>query len=221
MFNKMVLLAKKTGLSRAEFRQHWSGPHAGIIKAIIQHFAEPGAVRYTQNRVEKVVWQKPGAEEFDVEGIVELHVPTAKPSTDALSSGAVQKMLDDEFRFLRGLTECIIRPEGPDDVTTAGPSTKLIALCEREPGCAELDYAQRLRSQLAKGRHGIRHACFNWVESVVHRDGLWHEPVDPDVQIELWFDDTKSSEQARSAFQSLNSVVRRTMVYHVDPLKIL
>src|SRR5882757_8056937 len=116
MFKKMVLLAKNPDLSRAAFRSHWCGPHAEIIKGIIRHFVNPDAVRYVQNRVEKVLWQKPEAALFDVEGIVDLHVPTARPSANAVASGAVQRMLDDEVRFLRGLTECIVRPEGRDEV---------------------------------------------------------------------------------------------------------
>ena len=63
----MTLLAKKDGLSTADFRNYWAGPHAALVLGM------EGISKYTHNRVDKILWTTGDAPRFHVDGIVELY----------------------------------------------------------------------------------------------------------------------------------------------------
>jgi hypothetical protein len=195
MFKKLVLLVKRNEIASEAFRLHWAGPHADLILPIIRFFPDRKKVKYTQNRVIDALFKTPSDEgAFSVDGIVELHVPTASPSGEAVATGAVRKMLEDEKRFLRGLTECVVEPEGPD--VNDRDFVKVMIIAERERTVPKSDFASATRHAFGSGFAGLVQVCFNWTVSVLYRDGLWHEPTAPDAFIELWFDSKVSAEQA-------------------------
>src|ERR1700682_4146661 len=119
--------------SPTQFRTHWSGPHADIIKRIIAHFPNAERVRYTQNRVVRILWQhSSSAQPFDVDGLVEIHLTTKTPPEAAVSSGAVANMLEDELRFIRAFTECHVEAEGSDLDDGRGQKIIFIAAKRKE-----------------------------------------------------------------------------------------
>lgn len=177
MFKKLVLLARHDAIDRAAFSAHWAGPHAAIILSIIRHFVRPETVRYTQNHVLDTVFEHPSAlgKPFAIDGIVELHVPAPRPSTSAVASGAVGRMIEDEKRFLRGLTECVMNQIGPDDdreglkvIVVGGEGADLDGVCE------DIETLRPLQ------------LCRNIVTDIVGRDGLSSEPSRPAWMIEFW-----------------------------------
>jgi hypothetical protein len=221
MFKKMVLLSRKSGLSRHQFQTHWAGRHADIIKSIIRHFPEAQSVRYTQNRVIECLWENPSSpSRYETDGIVELHVPIEKPSEIAIESGAVDEMLSDELRFLRMLTECVVDHDD-DDEELGARSNKVVLVAARQQDVIPEEFRHSLRSSLGDGIGGVRQSCFNWTSSVVHREHLRSEEIAPDVFVEFWIDGMDAVAVAVDRLQLLSTIFRCASIFRVEPLRIL
>ncbi|SFI95336.1 EthD domain-containing protein [Bradyrhizobium sp. Gha] len=222
MIKKLVLLTGRRDLSAEQFKAHWAGPHAQIIKGIIAHFPSPDTVRYTQNRVIQTLQEISRLRDaFKVDGIVELHVPAPKPPASAVTSGAVQAMIADELRFLDGLTECVVDPVG-EDLSLSEASWKTIVISERREGVALVDYKSQLEATYSSKIDGVQQRCFNWTSQIGFRAGLKNESSGPDSFVELWFEDRERAAQVVSeGLHKMRDLVSRASAFAVDPLKIL
>ena len=222
MYKRMVLLARNADYDPAKFRRHWSTSHADIIRTIISSYPEAHRIRYTQNRVDEILWRQPlSSEGFDVDGIVELHLTAKTPPKEAFSSGAVAMMLEDEFRFLRGLTECIVGHEGDD--AHGGAGRKIIVIAAKTAEATESEFATAVRRAFARdatAAHGVRQACLNWTTATSVREGLLHEPVPPTVLAELWVEGIDLAGQLSDFRLCLDALTVKHAAYCVDALHI-
>jgi len=222
MFKRLVLIARKADHSPEQFRTHWSGPHADIIKRIIAHFPDAGKVRYTQNRVASTLWQPlSSAQSFNVDGFVEVHLTAKTPPETAVSSGAVTSMLQDELRFLRAFTECHVEAEGSDLNDVRGK--KIIFIAAKETEVDECTFATAIRQAFRVGSttlRGVRQICLNWTTSTSVRQRLLHEETPPSVLIELWVE-TIEMARLEDVGRGLMAVAVKQSAYEIDPHVVL
>lgn len=223
MFKRIALITRKADCAPERFRAHWSGSHADIIKAIIPYFPNAHEVRYTQNRVGGVLWQHSSSGEcFDVDGFVELHLTADKPSAEAHSSGASARMLADEPRFLRALTECFVEPEGADSIDS--PGSKIIVAAAKQAQTGQPEFAAAIRRAFGLDTtliRGVRQACLNWVIQTRVRDALAHEPVPPSVLVELWVENANIDRELAGVCQNLVAVAAKQSAYEIDAFHVV
>jgi EthD domain len=222
VFKRISLITRKAALSPEQFRTHWKGAHAQIIKSIIPFFPDAGRVRYLQNRTDAVLWQYGASGEyFDIDGFVELHLPARKPVEEAYSSGAAGRMLADEPNFLRAFTECFVDPEGEDAEASHASKIMLTIAKSSETGQSELAMAiRRVFAQKTTGLPGVRQACLNWVTSTVVREKVAAHPGPPNAIVELWVDSTDIARELGEVCQRLVPVAAKISAFKVDPLRI-
>lgn len=222
MFKRLVLIARKAGSSPKQFRTHWSGPHADIIKRIIAHFPEAERVRYTQNRVVRTIWQhSSSAQSFNVDGFVQVHLTAKTPPEPAISSGAVASMLEDELRFLRAFTECHVETEGGDLNDTSGK--KMIFIAAKKTEVDERTFATAIRQAFGVGTttlRGVRQVCLNWTTSTSVRQKLLHEEAPPSVLVELWVE-TIDIARLEDVGRNLMAVAVKQSAYEILPHIVL
>lgn len=196
----MTLLARKDGLSIEDFRAHWAGLHAQLALRM------SGIGRYVQNRVEERLWHTGSAPAFDVDGIVELFFTDAKAMRLAQASDIGTKLIpEDEPRFLKGWTLCVVESEGDE---SAGRGVKVLAPF-RAPADAREALARTLASAAAD--LGARFAV-DWTTSTASRQRLWSEPHPPTGFLSLRLD---SEAQAHAAFAPA-SPLRRAIESHAS-----
>ena len=223
MFKRLVLIARKAGYSPTQFRTHWSGPHADIIKRIIAHFPDAERVRYTQNRVVRILWQhSSSAQPFDVDGFVEIHLTTKTPPEAAVSSGAVANMLEDELRFIRAFTECHVEAEGSD--LDDGRGQKIIFVAAKRKEVDERTFAMAVRQAFGLDNtalEGVRQVCLNWTMATSVRQELVHEVAPPSVLAELWVENFDIVRQLEDVGRDLMAVAVKQSAYEIDPHIVL
>lgn len=209
----MTLLAKKDGLSTADFRNYWAGPHAALALGM------EGISKYTHNRVDKVLWATGDAPGFEVDGIVELCFLDDEAMRAAQGSSiGLRHIPSDEPNFLKGWTLCIVDTEG-DDGGGAASTVKVIVpflLEERSKdtvGSAVKRYASETGSKCA----------LNWTASTARRERLWSEPSPPDGLLVLWFASVASAHDAfdqGALCSTLSAHFRQATAYLIDELAI-
>ena len=117
MSKRVTLLKRNPSMSAAEFRQHWSVPHAEIARHL------PGLLRYNQNHVlESSVSEDD--RQWPIHGFVELWFRDAAAIAEAAKSDTTQQLIVDEPRFLAALTGLILADASLYD----GPNFKLFAV---------------------------------------------------------------------------------------------
>lgn len=222
MFKRISLITRKAALTPEQFRAHWKGPHAQIIRSIIAFFPDAERVRYVQNRVEDVLWRYSASQAFfDIDGFVELHLTARKPVEAAYSSGAAERMLGDEPNFLRAFTECFVEPEG-EDAEIPGTSKIMIAVAKSDP-IEQSELARALRNAFARDTTalpGVRQMCLNWITSTVVREKLATHPGPPSAIVEMWVDNPDISRELTEVGQSLIPAAANLSAFKVDPLRI-
>lgn len=97
MSKRITYLQRRADLPAAEFSRHWRHGHAEIAVEL------PGTVGYRQNHVLPGSAPEPGAE-FTIDGIVELWFTSAGVAQAGISSEVSDRLIEDEPRFLSGLT---------------------------------------------------------------------------------------------------------------------
>ncbi|WP_162575619.1 EthD domain-containing protein [Variovorax sp. PBL-H6] len=209
----MTLLAKKDGLSTADFRSYWAGPHAALALGM------GGISKYSQNRVEKVLWTTGDAPRFNVDGIVELYFKDDEAMRVAQASSIGQRHIPaDEPEFLRGWTLCIVDTEGEEGTSVAAPVKVIVPFllgsCSKDMVATAIQrYASETGSKFA----------LNWTASTARRERLWTEPSPPDGFLVLWFACVAS---AHGAFDqgvlcsTLSAQFRHATAYLIDELAI-
>ena len=222
MFKRLVLIARKADHSPEQFRTHWSGPHADIIKRIIAHFPDAEKVRYTQNRVVRTLWQhSSSAQSLNVDGFVEVHLTAKAPPEAAASSGAIANMLEDELRFLGAFTECHVEAEGSDSHDAGGK--KLIFIAAKKTDTDDRSFATAIRQAFGLGTtalRGVRQVCLNWTTSASVRQKLLHEVAPPSVLVELWVENVDIA-RLEDVSRDLVAVAVKQSAYEIDPYIVL
>jgi EthD domain-containing protein len=223
MFKRLVLIARKAGFSPTQFRTHWSGPHADIIKRIIAHFPDAERIRYTQNRVVRTLWQhSSSAQSFNVDGFVEVHLTAKTPPEAAVSSGAVASMLEDELRFLSAFTECHVETEGSD--LHDARAQKIIFIAAKKKEIDERTFAMAIRQAFGldtTALQGVSQVCLNWTMATSVRQKLFHEVAPPSVLVELWVENVDMVRQLDDVGRDLMAVAVKQSAYQIDPHIVL
>ena len=183
---RMTLLAKKEGLSTADFRAYWAGPHAALALGMDDISA------YTQNRVDKLLWTSDDPPRFSVDGIVELCFRDEDAMRQAQASAVGRRYIPaDEPNFLRGWTLCIVDAEG---VETGGPDRPVKAIVPFLLGASSRDDFGLALARCAD-EAGLA-VSMNWTVSTARRERLWSEPSPPDGFAVLWFESVASAHEA-------------------------
>jgi hypothetical protein len=191
MIKRMTLLAKKEGTSISDFRAYWAGCHAELALCM------DGITSYTQNRVEKRLWQcAESSGQFTVDGVVELYFENDEVMNLAQQSRVGSEYIpEDEPNFLHGWTLCVVTHE---DEPKERPGVKALVLAKLKHDVSRADFKQlvtRANGSLAAPAE----LSFNWTEKSAKRERLWAEPVVPDALLAMWFGNTA---QAHDAFRA-------------------
>lgn len=214
LIKRMTLLARRDGTSTSAFRTYWAGNHAQLALSL------PGVCKYTQNRVDNVLWKDGSDEPFCVDGIVELFFTDAEIMAVAQASDTGSLLIpEDEPKFLRGWTLCVVETDGPHDHT----GVKVLVPIAVQPGIAVTDAADKLRDVTRVV--GCTAVSINTVLQNAKRDRLWSEPVPPDLIAVYWFESVNSAVGAFSEHGVFNDVLvdiaRKASALRCDPLTIL
>ena len=174
---RMTLLAKKEGLSTADFRNYWAGPHAALALSM------EGISKYTHNRVDKVLWTTDGAPRFSVDGIVELYFHDEDEMRDAQASTVGRRHIPaGEPVFLKGWMLCIVDAQGDENGGSDRPVKVIVPFL--------LGTSSKEGFSLAITRYASQAGqplALNWTVSTARRERLWCEPSPPDGFAVLWF----------------------------------
>jgi len=214
---RMTLLAKRPDLSTSDFRQYWAGPHGNLALEM------NGISRYTQNRIEKILWTRNGIPSFTVDGIVELWFDSenAMRQAQASSIGSVH-IPADELNFLKGWTLCIVDETNLTDIESK--VKVIVPLVIDSTTNRETVEASVFKAVESIGNKGDVSASFNWTISHARRERLWCEPIAPSGFAVFGFSNLKD---AHDTFVSggiiataLTNSVTEATAYLVNQLKI-
>lgn len=214
---RMTLLAKRPDLSSSDFRQYWAGPHGSLALEM------EGISRYTQNRVEKILWARNGVPSFSVDGIVELWFEGEDAMRRAQGSSIGRDHIpSDELNFLKGWTLCLVDEVGSQQ---KGHTVKVMLPFLMNPGVDQATLQARI-SEVAKkiGVNGDSTVSFNWTTSHARRERLWAEPVPPTGFAVFWL---RSLKDAHDCFArdgaiaaTLTELLDDGVAYLVQPLEL-
>ena len=212
MKKRLTLLARKEGMSASDFRHYWSGPHAKLALGMA------GIAKYTQNRVDKVLWCSGAEPAFSADGIVELFFASDEAMRIAQGSDIGSRYIpEDEPNFLRGWTLCVVDPEGEGGGKDL--ATKVMVPFVR----TTLGGKDRLAAALAQlsSQSGI-HGSLDWTASTASRQRLWSEPVPPMGFVTLRFESVAAAHQALDEGSALRALLGAQLegatAYLVDEL---
>lgn len=104
---RITYLARRVDLTQDQFSAHWSTTHADIARDF------PGLVAYLQNHVLEREQVNGGFASFAVDGIVELWFEDADAAGVGFGSELADQLIEDEKRFLSGLTGSAVAPGPP------------------------------------------------------------------------------------------------------------
>ena len=214
MIKRMTLLARREETSTSMFRAYWAGGHAQLALSL------PGVCKYTQNRVDDILWQDGSGEPFRIDGIVELFFTDADIMAAAQTSDTGRLLIpEDEPNFLKGWTLCVVETDGPHD----HPGVKVLLPVAVTAGMAIGDAAGALRDVSSVA--GCTAVAINTVLHHARRERLWCEPIPPDLVAVYWFD---GKDAAVAAFArggvldtTLKGLARKASALLCDPLTIL
>jgi uncharacterized protein (TIGR02118 family) len=179
MMRRMTLLRRRADMSAERFSAHWAGPHAVIAKAY------NGLEKYTQNHVVERLDGAP-VDHFSTDGMAELWFPDGGVLQAALGSDVADRLIEDEPRFLDGVTGMILG-DAPIDDGVGG--VKVIVLGRRKPG----------DSPSASPVAGVTYASAASVVSTYGRDKLWRVPEPPDTVLVARFTDIETARKVIGA----------------------
>src|SRR6266702_1247790 len=197
MIKRMTLLSRKEGTSTSDFRAYWAGCHAALALCM------EGITSYTQNRVEKILWQRADAQGcFQVDGVVELCFENDEVMSVAQRSAIGTRYIpEDEPNLLRGWSLCVV--------------AVMKDAADRDT------FRKTLVSAIEAGGMDAQMA-FNWMVRTAKRERLWSEPLAPSVLLSIWF---RNTAQAHKAFEAdgglahaIGGISSRAAAYLIDPL---
>lgn len=202
MMRRMTLLRRRPDMSAERFSAHWAGPHAVIAKAY------KGLEKYTQNHVVERLDGAP-VDHFSTDGMAELWFPDAGALNTALGSDVADRLIEDEPRFLDGVTGMILGGAPLDD---GAGGVKVIVLARRKPGA----------SPVADPLAGMTYASAATVASTYGRDKLWHVPEPPDTVLVARFTDAETARKVigAGAWPALGGLAVWN-AYHVREVRVV
>lgn len=121
MPKRITYLEKRADLDRAAFRRHWTTTHADIARGL------PGVCSYRQNHVQQVL-VGPGI--YRVDGIVELWFTDDQAAGAGYASDVANRLIEDEPRFLSGLTGAPVVAPAPPPATIG--KVWVLACCDMQ-----------------------------------------------------------------------------------------
>ncbi|MDR6858622.1 EthD domain-containing protein [Variovorax guangxiensis] len=209
---RMTLLAKREGLSTADFRNYWAGPHAALALGM------DGITKYTHNRVDKALWNMGSEPIFDVDGIVELFFADAEAMRAAQASTVGQKYIPaDEPLFLKGWTLCVVETNGAEP---SAPAAKVLVPFHAQPSARE-EFWRDLQ-QVAGSMHST--IALNWTISTARRERLWAEPAPPTGLVSIWLPSVAEAHAAFEPSSRLRAAIEHhclhAVAYLIDQLRI-
>jgi hypothetical protein len=214
MIKRMTLLSRKEGTATSDFRAYWAGCHAALALCM------EGITTYTQNRVEKILWQQADAQGcFQVDGVVELCFENDGVMGVAQRSAIGTKYIpEDEPNFLRGWSLCVVDHE---DEFSEPMGVKVIVVAVMKDA-ADRDAFRKTLVSAIKADGMAAQMAFNWTVRTAKRERLWSEPVAPSVLLSIWF---RNTAQAHKAFEAdgglahaIGGISSRAAAYLIDPL---
>ena len=176
---RMTLLRRRPSVPPDAFGAHWAGPHAEIARVY------PGLVKYTQNHVEQRIDPAP-TDAFECDGMAELWFPGQSAMQAALTSPVTNALIEDEPRFLDGVTGMLL---GQADLDDGVGGVKIIVLGRTRAG-ATVDPANPRQAT---------HGSAAGVLSTWSRPALWSIPEPPDIVLVGRFADAATAEAALNA----------------------
>ncbi|MES2840334.1 MAG: EthD domain-containing protein [Pseudomonadota bacterium] len=214
---RMTLLARREGMSTSDFRSYWAGPHGKLALEM------EGINRYTQNRVDKVLWSRFGVPAFSVDGIVELWFEGEDAMRRAQASSIGKLHIPaDEPNFLRGWTLCLV--DDPLAEAVSQHVKVMVPFVLKADADREIIDGQLARLVREVGSENLGSFSLNWTASSARRDRLWAEPLPPTGFAVFWFANLGSAHDAFAAdgllALGLQSLVDEGTAYLVDPLKM-
>jgi hypothetical protein len=216
MIKRMTLLARKDGTSVSDFRGYWAGCHAELALCM------NGISSYTQNRVDKILWQLADRDGcFQVDGVVELCFENEKVMGEAQASAVGSRYIpEDEPNFLRGWTLCVVEN---DEEQTEPKGVKVIVVAVLKTTAWKSDLKQAVVDANNAQRSPARLA-FNWTSRTASRERLWAEPSPPHALVSLWFENVADAHAAFESSgryeQALLSVTDRAAAYLINTLVV-
>jgi len=212
MMKRMTLLAKRDGLATSDFRAYWAGPHAQLALGM------DGIVKYTHNRVEKVLWASNGDPAFSVDGVVELSFSDSEVMRQAQASAVGTKFIPaDEPQFLKGWTLCVVEEQGDEPQEQ---HAKVLIPFHAQP---EARNQMWVELQGLEKTFGIR-SVLNWTVTTARRERLWAEPVPPSGFVAVWFADVATAHEAFEPESRLRPILEKyttnAVAYLIDRLCI-
>ncbi|HLT83169.1 MAG TPA: EthD domain-containing protein [Phototrophicaceae bacterium] len=113
MLKRVTLLERRPDLPPAEFSGHWRTDHAAIATEL------PGLLCYRQNHVVETVTVPQDGPPYLVDGIVELWFTGPDDARAGLGSAVADRLVEDEPRFLAGLTGGTMTAPEPGPLSAA------------------------------------------------------------------------------------------------------
>lgn len=170
---RMTLLRRRPDIAPAAFSEHWAGPHALIARRY------PGLLKYVQNHVEQRLDPAP-VDSFQCHGMAELWFADRAAIATAQGSSTAQALIEDEPRFLDGVTGMLLGTATLDD---GEGGIKIIVLGRGGTGAPDTGPADAFAVSRAR------------VMETWSRPALWSVPEPPDTVLVARF----SSAAAASA----------------------
>jgi uncharacterized protein (TIGR02118 family) len=201
MLKRISLLRRLADMPREAFSAYWAGPHAAIAREY------PALAKYNQNHV--IQRLDPAADDtFETDGMAELWFPDAARMRAAAESAVRGKLLEDEPRFLSGVTGMMLGETGIDD---GAGGAKVIILARRRAGA----------TVSAGSAEGLVYAGLETVVSTFKRDALWSVPEPPDTVIVARFANLEAAKTAIAGGHWPDAVFDVWHAYHVEEYRIV
>lgn len=216
MIKRITLLRRREDLGVTAFRDHWSVPHARIARGF------EDMRRYNQNRVNSTVWSF-GPERFQIDGLVELWFGSSEAMARNGASATTQALIEDEPRFLSGLTSLIVGETWVSGSTE--PKFKyMLPVITRDVAALEAAFGALMAGLDADAAPD--EVAFDPTTPGFTRDRLWCEPVPPNAVISIW---ARDAANAAALVTGKDALLRRLLTehaqsataYEVDELRIV
>lgn len=216
MSKRITYLQRRTGLPTAEFSEHWRRAHAQIAVGL------PGVVGYRQHHV--LAGAAPEAATFSIDGIVELWFTSADVAHAGTTSQVSDRLIEDEPRFLSGLTGAPVTAAEPAPLTAFA----LWFLGWPRDGSDESLTATGAIAEAMSTLPGAGPATVNTLEPsgrLLVRERLAQMPSLPSSAVSVGFEDREALQQAERVLgqqlASLAAECGRSEVLTADVVPII
>jgi uncharacterized protein (TIGR02118 family) len=201
MPKRITYLEKRDGMSREDFRAHWSTTHADIARDL------PGVIAYRQNHVRPFLVLPSCGDAYAVDGIVELWFANESVVHAGFESDVAQRLAADETNFLSGLTGGAVSANEPYEVSPSKLWLLARWCCE---AAVDREAVTAWADRVVDEWPGALGASVNFLSPdapLLTRSALRTEPRIPQVAIAFSFaNEAAAAEAASRASESLDSM---------------